>query len=129
MRDKRSLFFSLILFLIIFSTSFVSASENITHDDTKMTLSADSVAIDADKLNSVDLDSIDESSDSALDQADDARNTNEIENESRLTLNDKAPILGVSNDEAVLGATVPNYITDTGQLINWIKQQRDVDIF
>ncbi|WP_458457036.1 hypothetical protein [Methanobrevibacter sp.] len=105
MRDKRSLLFILILFLIIFSTSFVSASEDLAHDDTngKMTLSADSDAIETDMLNSVNLDSIEESSDSALGQADDAQNTNEIENESRLTFSDKAPILGASNDEPVLG--------------------------
>ena len=92
------------LFLIIFSASFVSASEDLTHGDTdgKMTLSADSVAIE-DRLSNVNLDSIDESTDSTLGIVDDVQNTNEIENKSRLTFNDKAPILGVSKDEPVLG--------------------------
>ena len=108
MRDKRCLFFILILFLIIFSTSFVSASEDLAHGDTngKIMLSNDSVAIDNDKLSNVNLDSIDEAADSTLGLVDDAKNTNEIENESRLTFNDKTPILGVSNDEPVLGAAV-----------------------
>ena len=46
MRIKRTLFFSLILFLIIFSISFVSASENITNDAYANELSAVSVSAD-----------------------------------------------------------------------------------
>lgn len=104
MRNTKSLLFILILFLIIFSTSFVSASENLTHTDTNGdTLSlSDQSAIDEDSLNDIKLDSIDQSSDSKLGLGNDAQNTNEIENESCLTYV-RTPILGVSNDEPVLG--------------------------
>ena len=131
MKNTRSLLFILILFLIIFSTSFVSASGDLTHTDTNgNTLSAsDQSVIDEDSLNDVKLDSIYKSSDSAAGLADDARNTNELENNSCLTYVNEAPILGAVNDEPVLGATVPNNIRDTGQLINWIKSQTDVNIF
>ena len=105
MRNKRSLFFILILFLILFSTSFVSASENLTHDNTnEMMLSVDdSDTIENEKLN-INLDSVSQSSVSTPDQVDDAQNTDEIENESCLTYSEKAPILGASNDEPILGA-------------------------
>lgn len=108
MQKKRSLFIILILFLILFSTSFVSASEHLTHDNAKeiMTLSVDSDTIDNDKLNNINLDSMVYLSDSTQDQVDDAQKTDEIENESCLTYNDKAPILGASNDDPILGAEV-----------------------
>jgi len=57
MRNKRSLFFISILFLILFSTSFVSASENLTHDNTnEMMLSVDSNTIENEKLDNINLD-------------------------------------------------------------------------
>lgn len=105
MRNKRSLFFILILFLILFSTSFVSASENLTHDNTnEMMLSVDSNTIENEKLDNINLDSVSQSLVSTPDQVDDAQNTDEIENESCLTYSEKAPILGASNDEPILGA-------------------------
>jgi hypothetical protein len=65
MRLKRNLFFTLILFLIIFSISFVSASENATCDSNTgklTTLSVcDSNSIEQD-LNEVKLDSIESNS-------------------------------------------------------------------
>ena len=116
MRDKRCLFFILILFLIIFSTSFVSASENLTHGDTngKIMLSVDSVAIDNDKLSNVNLESVDESADSTLGLVDDAKNTNEIENESCLTY--EAQLLRASNDP-ILGAGYDKHL-DGGSMDN-----------
>ncbi|AMD18401.1 hypothetical protein TL18_10510 [Methanobrevibacter sp. YE315] len=59
--------------------------------------------IDEDTLK---LDSINESSDSAAGLADDARNTDEIGNDGCLTYVNKAPVLGVSNDEPILGRDI-----------------------
>ena len=60
MRIKRTLFFSLILFLIIFSISFASADELTTTDNTnelsELSVSND-ISID-ESLNDVNLDSI-----------------------------------------------------------------------
>ena len=106
MKNTRSLLFILILFLILFSTSFVSANDNLTHTDTKGdALSAtDGSVIVENSLNEINLDSIDQSSDSASDQVDDAQNTDEIDDDGYLTYVNEAPILGASNDEPVLGA-------------------------
>uniref|UniRef100_UPI0038644ADC hypothetical protein n=1 Tax=Methanobrevibacter sp. TaxID=66852 RepID=UPI0038644ADC len=107
MKNTRSLLFILILFLIIFSTSFVSANDDLTHTDTNGdALSVpDQSAIDENSLNEINLDSIEQSSDSASDLVDDAQNTDEIEDDGCLTYNEKAPVLGVSNDEPILGVS------------------------
>ena len=106
MRNKRHLFFILILFLIISSVSFVCASENVTHNgNTKeiATLSFSDDSADED-VTDVQLDSVKKSSNSALGLAGDAQNTNDTGNDSCLT--DKSQILRASNDERILGAPV-----------------------
>ena len=105
MKNKKSLLFILILFLIIFSTSFVSASDDLTHTDTNgdTLLSMDQSVVDENSLNEINLDSTKQSSDSTSGLVDDARNTNEYENDGCLTYVNEAPILGASNDEPVLG--------------------------
>ena len=98
MRNKRHLFFILILFLIISSVSFVCASENVTHNgNTKeiATLSFSDDSADED-VTDVHLDSVKKSSNSALGLAGDAQNTNDTGNDSCLT--DKSQILRASND-------------------------------
>ena len=124
MRLKRDLFFTLILFLIIFSISFVSASE-LTYDtntDELTTLSVSDVnSIDEDlndvKLDSVEensndelihsvddnldeseLNSIDDTSSPSLDLEDDEQDIDEIESNDCLTLNDKAQLLRASDN-------------------------------
>ena len=128
MRLKRDLFFTLILFLIIFSISFVSASE-LTYDtntDELTTLSVSDVnSIDEDlndvKLDSVEansndelidsvddnldeseLNSIDDTSSPSLDLEDDEQDIDEIESNDCLTLNDKAQLLRASDNEEIL---------------------------
>ena len=98
MRNKRHLFFILILFLIISSVSFVCASENVTHNgNTKeiATLSFSDDSADED-VTDVHLDSVNKSSNSALGLAGDAQNTNDTGNDSCLT--DKSQLLRASND-------------------------------
>ena len=95
MRIKRTLFFSLILFLIIFSISFVSASENITNDAYANELSAAPVSTDVQNdecisevsldsednqnLDEVSLSSNEESSTSNPDLKDGTSNVDEID--------------------------------------------------
>lgn len=107
MKNTRSLLFILMLFLIIFSTSFVSAND-LTHTDTNGdTLSAsDGSVIEENSLNEINFDSIDQSSDSTPDLVDGAQNTNETEDDGCLTYNEKAPVLGVNNDEPILGRDI-----------------------
>ncbi|MBR6023814.1 MAG: DUF11 domain-containing protein, partial [Methanobrevibacter sp.] len=130
MKNTRSLLFILILFLIIFSTSFVSANDDLTHTDTNGdTLSAsDGSVIDENSLNEINLDSIDQSSDSASDLVDDARNTDEIEDDGCLTYNEKAPVLGVSNDEPVLGAVRNLYGGTVQQIMDEMFNAQPGDI-
>ena len=100
MRYKRSLFIILMLFLILFSTSFVCASDSLTHnvssERTTLSISDDSVIDEGNSLRSTD-----DSSEAILGR-ENAQDTDEIENGS-LT-NDAR--LRVSNDEPVLGAEI-----------------------
>ena len=123
MRIKRTLFFSLILFLIIFSISFVSANEIATNDISTNELSTASVSTDIqtdESLNEVNLNSGDnqnldqissnsneESSTSNLDLEDGTSNIEEIESDECLDNNGKVPTLRASNDEPTLGAPNP----------------------
>ncbi|MBR5502943.1 MAG: hypothetical protein IKV87_00610, partial [Methanobrevibacter sp.] len=118
MKYKRKLFSILILFLMIFSISFVSANENVTNDISTNELSTLSVSNDntidenlnSANLNSVDTqntnevnsnsiensnatefksDSVEESSSSNLDLEDGTLNTDEIESDDCLTKDGK----------------------------------------
>ena len=131
---KRNLFFTLILFLIIFSISFVSASDDLTYDTNTGELTALSVcdanSIEQDlnevKLDSVEtnpnnveiksidenlgdneLNSIEETSNHSMDLKNDEQDNEEIESDS-LTLTNKAQ-LQASNDEPILGAVINLY--------------------
>ena len=130
MRIERKLFFTLILFLIIFSISFVSASENLTCDSNTGELTTLSVCDDTsieydltkiksdsiesnsndgimnsvdENLNESKLNSIEGSSNPQLDQGNDEQDIDEIESNDCLTLNDKAQLLRASSDEEILG--------------------------
>jgi uncharacterized protein YpmB len=99
MHKKRNLFFILILVLIILSTSFVSASENITSDtNDDATLSvADDVAVEENDVEN----SVDESPEPVLGVS---RDDQSDVNESVVNLTKtNAQVLGVANDEPVLG--------------------------
>ena len=91
------------LFFVLFSTSFVCASE-ITQDNTSeiIALSDDVGSVDYGHSCSINSNSVDQSSDSILGRANNGQNTNEFENDStyngepeqlRLSI-DKEPILG-----------------------------------
>ena len=107
MRIKRTLFFSLILFLIIFSISFASADELTTTDNTnelsQLSVSND-ISID-ENINNVQLDSVEnqnvnniksnsseELSSSDKDLKDGALNTNEIESDECLEDNNNGKV-------------------------------------
>ena len=99
MHKKRNLFFILILVLIILSISFVSASENITSDtNDDATLSvADDVAVEENDVEN----SVDESPEPVLGVS---RDDQSDVNESVVNLTKtNAQVLGVANDEPVLG--------------------------
>ena len=121
MRFKRCMFLTLMLFLTIFSISFVCASENLTYDQSAGELSSlsDSNPTDASNLN---VDFIDESNDDSLDEtseneSDDClvynenqllRSSNDVEILSdkkalKLRAGNTLDILGASIDEPVLG--------------------------
>ena len=103
MRFRGYLFFISMLFFVLFSTSFVCASE-ITQDNTSeiIALSDDVGSVDYGQSCSINSNSVDQSSDSILGLANNGQNTNEFENDStyngepeqlRLSI-DKEPILG-----------------------------------
>ena len=122
MRIKRTLFFSLILFLIIFSISFVSANEITTNDVNTNELSALSVSTDVQTdecLNDVCLDSGDnqnldeislssneESSTSDQDLKDGTSNIDEIEEDEFLS-DETDEYLSSENNE---------YLTNNGKV-------------
>jgi FKBP-type peptidyl-prolyl cis-trans isomerase len=107
MRIKRTLFFSLILFLIIFSISFASADELTTTDNTnelsELSVSND-ISIDENindakidsvenqKANDVKSNSSEELSSSDKDLKDGALNTNEIESDECLEDNNNGKV-------------------------------------
>ena len=149
MRLKRDLFFTLILFLIIFSISFVSASEDLTYDtntDELTTLSVSDVNSIEEDLNNVKLDSvgdnsdeelidsvddnldeselnsIDDTSSPSLDLEDDEQDIDEIESNDCLTLNDKAQLLRASDNEEILGANRDLYGGTVEQVCQAIRE-------
>ena len=113
MHFKRYLFFTLILFLIVFSMSFVSANENSTNDQQVSELMTLSISDDINYDDNVKFDSVNASLKATLDQVYDAQNTDEIESEVCLT--NEAQLLRASNDEPVLGAAVENMDSGTAQ--------------
>ena len=69
MRFKRCIFLTLMLFLTIFSISFVAASENVTYDQNTgelNTLSMSDVSPIEGTSNTLAVDSVDEASDNSL---------------------------------------------------------------
>ena len=106
MRFKRKMFFTLILFLMIFSISFVNANELTqgTNTGDGSTLSA---SID-DSLDDIRLDSVNISTSSKLDLSGDVQNTDEID----YCLTNEFQILRANNDEQILGAGTP-YVDNT----------------
>ena len=143
MRIKRYFGFSLILFIMIFSMSFVYANDNVTNDINSNDLSAVSAQADVnlnenlndESLNSVDTQVSDEiKSDSAKvsstskDLADeniiaDEIESDEIESDEKLTNNGKVPTLRASSDEEILGAM--DHVLEGGSasdVMYWIQQ-------
>ena len=123
MRFKRCIFLTLMLFLTIFSISFVAASENVTYDQNTGELNTLSMS-DVDPIdgtsNTLTVDSIDEAGNNSLgtaseDEIDDSNNENKLlrssnnveidddENLEILSAADGLEILGASDDEPVLG--------------------------
>ncbi|WP_296808798.1 right-handed parallel beta-helix repeat-containing protein [uncultured Methanobrevibacter sp.] len=104
MRFRGYLFFISMLFFVLFSTSFVCASE-ITQDNTSeiIALSDDVGSVDYGQSCSINSNSVDQSSDSILGLANNGQNTNEFENDS--TYNEEPEQLRLSIDEEpILGA-------------------------
>ena len=100
---KRSLFFTLMLFLIIFGMSFASANENLTNENTNAlsSISTDETQID-ENIN------IEDTSIETLS----ASSSDDVDSNGSVSLTNEAQILRASNDEQVLGITV------TGDSIN-----------
>ena len=104
MRFRGYLFFISMLFFVLFSTSFVCASE-ITQDNTSkiIALSDDVGSVDYGQSCSINSNSVDQSSDSILGLTNNGQNTNEFENDS--TYNEEPEQLRLSiNEEPILGA-------------------------
>ena len=93
MRNRRNLFIIFSLFLIIFSMSIVSASDNITS-----VTNENSILSVTDDVEDVGDFSVEESSDMKLESIDDQSKENSSEKN-----NDDSQILGATNDEPVLG--------------------------
>lgn len=98
MRLKRSLFFTLILFFMIFSVSFVNASDTSTNDlDTNESMILSTVPEENILAENTDIISNEDSS--SIGQTDESQNTGETEN------NENALILRASNDEFLTDET------------------------
>uniref|UniRef100_UPI00386342BD Cna B-type domain-containing protein n=1 Tax=Methanobrevibacter sp. TaxID=66852 RepID=UPI00386342BD len=93
MRFKRCIFLTLMLFLTIFSISFVAASENVTYDQNTgelNTLSMSDVTPIEGASNTLTVDSVDETGDYSLDTA--------SEDEIEIDSNNENKLLRASND-------------------------------
>ena len=94
MRFKRCMFLTLILFLTIFSISFVVASENVTYDQNTgelNTLSMSDASPIRETSNTLAVDSIDEASYNSL-------GTDSEEDEIEIDYNNETNLLRSSND-------------------------------
>ena len=139
MRFKRYMFLTLILFLTIFSISFVGATENVTYNQNtgeQSTLSMSDVDPIDGNLNT-NVDSVDEADDDSLGKASEdtideieidgcltddngtqllrSSNDLEIKNVEIIGAEDGVEILGASNDEPVLGDNQYLYNDGTAQ--------------
>ena len=115
MRLKRSLFFTLILFFMIFSVSFVSASDIPTNDintNTLSTISENNMAIE--NSNDITVELNEDSSTSS--QADETQFTDETKNnESEFQSTDETE--NVKNEAPILGASDDGYLACENQIL------------
>ena len=116
MRFKRCMFLTLILFLTIFSISFVVASENVTYDQNTgelNTLSMSDASPIRETSNTLAVDSIDEAdynslgTDSEIDdeiEIDYNNETNLLRSSNDVEINNDDNIIGAENGKNILGA-------------------------
>ncbi|MBR3155326.1 MAG: DUF11 domain-containing protein, partial [Methanobrevibacter sp.] len=117
MRFKRCMFLTLILFLTIFSISFVVASENVTYDQNTgelNTLSMSDASPIRETSNTLAVDSIDEAdynslgTDSEIDdeiEIDYNNETNLLRSSNDVEINNDDNIIGAENGKNILGAS------------------------
>ncbi|MBR4447767.1 Cna B-type domain-containing protein, partial [Methanobrevibacter sp.] len=138
MRFKRYLFLTLILFLTIFSISFVSASENATYNQNTgelTTLSMSDIDSIDENLKTVNLDSVEETDDSSLGkvnedeideiESDDCLDNNETQQLRSIDESTSVEVLSAGNDLEVdnesliiLGATIDEPVLGNNQYLN-----------
>ena len=110
MRLKRSLFFTLILFFMIFSVSFVNASDTSTNDlDTNESMILSTVP--EENILAENTEIISNGDSSSIGQTDESQNTGETEN------NENALILRASNDEYLANENVNDLTYGNAQIL------------
>ena len=123
MQNRRKLFIILALFSLIFSMSIVVAGDNVTSDTTNQ----DTVLSVTDDINDVQEISVEKSQELELSSDDDQSDTI---NKSEKINDDTPSVLGVSEDEPVLGDVhVDDTVTTVAQLVTFIKNTQENVIF